>query len=417
MILYIALFVLIPIAALTFGLLRIGLSFNDEALSAVQDEQALFVAESGLVEAIQALKNDGTGNVASAAAPAYFGRGAFWVERTDIGNKLLLLHSSGVYRGGRASIQSLVFYYVDSLLGTTIFSNRCLTIESNAFFDSFDSSLGTYASQVIGGAAQDGVIIESNECIEVRSAVEINGDVHPGPGYDVDYPNSASISGALQSLEEPRTIDPVVVPVIPSSGPLTVGGNLTLAAGDHHFDSVTNQVGSVLTIEGPARVVVGDWLLDSNTELILDTVGGPIELFVKGDFDQASNSMITTTVPAAANVRLNLVGGTDQVVDFRSNSEFYGVIYAPLATVNLHSNFEVFGTVIAEDITINSNVKIHYDESLIDSLGLPYSVDVATWNTTGFPIQALSRNRMDPFRVLGLDPEALPLPGDAREPK
>ena len=41
MVLYMALLVMIPVAALTYGLMRVGVSFNNERMGSIEDEQTL----------------------------------------------------------------------------------------------------------------------------------------------------------------------------------------------------------------------------------------------------------------------------------------------------------------------------------------------------------------------------------------
>ena len=77
-VLYMALLVLIPMAALTYGMLRMGISFNRERLNSIEDEQALLIADVGLDEALFALRSGGSGAVGSEVDPVYFGRGLFW---------------------------------------------------------------------------------------------------------------------------------------------------------------------------------------------------------------------------------------------------------------------------------------------------------------------------------------------------
>ncbi len=47
----------------------------------------------------------------------------------------------------------------------------------------------------------------------------------------------------------------------------------------------------------------------------------------------------------------------------------YGTIYAPNASVEINSNFELFGSVVARRVHLDSNCRIHYDESLQEARG------------------------------------------------
>ena len=143
----------------------------------------------------------------------------------------------------------------------------------------------------------------------------------------------------------------------------------------------------------------------------------PIEFYTSGTFKVASNSTIVTTNKSAPDATLFFTGGPGQTVDLRSNSEFYGSIYAPDADVIVNSNFEVFGAVVADSITLDSNCKIHYDEALRNdpTLGDPRYV-AGGWSRAPFRVQAFLVDRRDPFMLLGVAPAALPTPEAAHVP-
>ena len=132
-VLYLALFVLIPMAALTFALVRIATSFSSEHRHRIEDEHTLFLAEAGVQEAMAALVAGGTGSVGSAAAPVYFGDGLLWVEAEQVANRLIMLHSAAMYEGGRAAVDQLVSWRYASNLDTVIFSRRALDIHAGGW--------------------------------------------------------------------------------------------------------------------------------------------------------------------------------------------------------------------------------------------------------------------------------------------
>jgi hypothetical protein len=200
--------------------------------------------------------------------------------------------------------------------------------------------------------------------------------------------------------------------VIPSSGLLLVPPGSVVPPGDHHFSAV-DVIAGTLTIQGPARIVMDDFRLRSNTNLVLDSSTGPIEIYGTDDFIVASNSTIVTTSQAATGVSLYLVGGPSQVVELKSNSAFYGVIYCPEGTVDIRSNFEVFGSVMADQLIVNANVKVHFDESLNATPPVNEQYILSSWCVTGLPATNLATSRLDPYSLLGLDPAAMWSPADA----
>ena len=163
-----------------------------------------------------------------------------------------------------------------------------------------------------------------------------------------------------------------------------------MGPGEFAFDESTLNAGSTLNIIGPATVVFSSLELGQNSMLEVDSTNGAVEIFVVDDFVMGSN---TTFAPMDRNptrvkevtaegevifeaaLALNLL--SDNVVnpdanvdldevDFESNAEFYGTLYAPYAIVEINSNFQLFGAMVAREILLDSNSKIHFDESLLD---------------------------------------------------
>jgi hypothetical protein len=411
-----ALVALIPVAAMTLALLQMGISFSRATVHKTDDERAFQLAEAGLAEAQFAMRAGGSGRVGSQAVPAYFSDGLFWTEITPVGTDLSLVRSVAMRGRGRAAVEQLVFAISDNPFGATVFSNKDLAIGTTNLIDSFDSSLGSYADQLAfaGGRSLDSnALVLSNGDVTLSSSVGVQGDIHPGPGGRVDIPSSSTASGSLESTPVVRELPPVTVPVIAPSGSLLVNTPYVLPAGDYDFDLIDVSQNGLL-IRGPARIVVRDFTLRSNTWLVFDNTTGPIEIFVSGEMDWRSNSTLQTIDKNATGVRINLVGGPGQVATLNSNAEYYGVLYAPEGTIDIASNFEVFGAVVADELLLAANTKIHFDEAL---RALPATVRYVpgAWSLAPFPVAALRANRRDPFAVIGLDPLALPLPGAAHD--
>lgn len=412
-----AAFVLISLTALTVGLLQMGLAFTREHDNRRRDEKAIVLADVGIAEALLAMRAGETGRIGRRDTPARYGNGLLWTEVDDVGNQLRRVRSIGMVGSGRACIEVLIFHFANNGLTSPIFSNQSLKVGSQSFVDSWNSSLGSYASQLGAGShVSSGSVIQSNGDVTLASSVEIYGDIHPGKDSSVTIPGSTILTGSTQQLAEDMTLTPVSAPSIVSMGALDVpaDGLTTLSAGSYNYSSL--DVGSgTFSIVGPATVVLGDLNLDSNTELLIDSSAGPVEIYISGSVDLASNSFIKTSTQSALDLALFLVGGPGQVADLRSNSEFYGRIYGPEATVKVNSNFEIFGGIAADHLILDANVKIHYDEALQTLVTDPETVSLASWTIVELPDHALVGDRSDPFALLGVNPAALPTPAAAHD--
>jgi hypothetical protein len=106
----------------------------------------------------------------------------------------------------------------------------------------------------------------------------------------------------------------------------------------------------------------------------VDTTNGPVDIYVMNDFIMGSNTTFAPAdwIPSGLEVTLlsdNVIDPSLAVdlddVNFESNAQFCGVVYAPNAIVEIDSNFEFFGSLIARQVHLDSNAKVHFDEALL----------------------------------------------------
>src|SRR5262249_17218109 len=152
------------------------------------------------------------------------------------------------------------------------------------------------------------------------------------------------ISGSTDPATAPFPFPPIVPPTIASAGSLVGNSAITLGPGPVHYSSIRMMGGSSLRIVGPAKVVIDDFSMRSNTDLIFDSTNGPIEAYGTHNFVLDSNSTIHNVTNSAVGVTLLLSGdntaprGRDQI-SLSTNSDFIGAVYAPNANFRLPANF------------------------------------------------------------------------------
>jgi len=412
---WIALVVVILCTGMMVALLDVGLSAGRERVSRSDKERAFQIAEAALAESLESMRRGQDGIIAERDVPATFSGGACWVDVEEISTAIDRVTAAGMFGGARVGLSQLVFSFDPDPGVGGIFADRSIIVNSQGLVDSFNANLGTYASQVIPGEGHAGVgsIVQSNGDIMVDSSTEIWGEVHSGPTGSLKASSSSFISGPTESMPVERTLAPVTVPGITSGGSLTVSTPTVLGPGDIGLDSLTLATGSQLVITGPARLLVNDFSLRSNASLIIDTSAGGLEFYTTGSFSLASNSEIVTLNQAAADCTFYFAGGPSQDIAFKSNSEFYGTIYAPEAMVSISSNFEIFGAITAAELDLAANVRLHFDESLMSASDEERLYIPGRWETVTFPDDVLRTKRGDAFAVLGVDFAALPTLAEA----
>jgi len=406
---------------LSMAFFKVTGAASSEVLEEVDQKAAFYLAEAGVAEAIEALRSGSTGNVATAQTPAFLSNGVVWVEATDLGNDQTRLVATGLKGSGRAALEVVVSTSGGAPMFTAmIASDDDLNIDSNQLIDSFDSSLGTYASQAVNSkngktyALANGHMT-SNSKIIVSSNTGIFGDALPGPSSNLSLDSGSFVTGTTLPRTDPFPMPALPVPSIPSTGTLKVSGTHTLYAGNHGFDSLNVTSNATLVVQGPADIVTsGDFLMSSNSIIEVDATNGPVTFYNEGTVKLNGNSHFE--VAPGSPMDVVFVVTSKNGVSFPGGMEFHGGIYAPNGKIVIDGNSEFFGAVVAQSVTMSSGTDFHFDEYLMNrnlTGGAGVTISVLSWNLAPLPDEIPAGDRRDPFSMLDLDQADLPKPVDA----
>lgn len=281
----------------------------------------------------------------------------------------------------------------------------------DALIDSYDSREGSY--DVSQG---ENATFMANVGIDIRGTIEIYGDVFTGGDlslsgaatihYDayvegaIDNPDN--IEGDIHSeanVDSAIPIDTVIeeirndlqsandnndVPEI-TGNTLDTSTNPTLEEGSYLLDDLVIESGETLTLDisdGSIDILVEDSLEVYGT---IEVVGADIEedderranIYIRPDggdrgemiFDSQGGDDIAVTVNDDQSPAMWFYGPADTSIQVGGHTELTGVLYAPStpsadgeATFNQHS--QLYGALVSGDVTLDTNVAIHYDEAL-----------------------------------------------------
>jgi hypothetical protein len=399
------------VAMLSLSFLMVLRSSQKENQGSRESLSALYAAEAGLTAAVDALARgefDGVtpeepGNLGTKYTPESLGNAQeYWVEvqRPDAANPRMRLLSYGQDDRARMGIELWVQPSESGFFRWAAFGDELLHMDSNSRTDSYDSEAGDYLSQTTGTGndqhANEGGDVGSNGNITMDSNIGVWGDAHPGPGGSVTG-DLANITGSTTPLPSTIELPDIVVPPVAAPGGNVSFNTQTLASGSYYYASMQVNGTRTLTINGPATIVCGNFELESNSEIVVDATGGPVEFFVLDDFILNSNTSIASTTLSPLDVAVNLLSdnildpGVD--VDFDeddlaldSNAKLYGTIYAPNAEISIHSNFELFGSLVARRVDLDSQCRIHFDEQLLTaSADAAAAYDAVCWRLISQP--------------------------------
>lgn len=369
------------LAALSAAMMTVSLGSAREQGAEVRENQAEYICQAGLSQAMYQMQRGLSPNVGSHSQPQTWGGGRFWVSATPAGTNLTKLTASGLDNDVGKSQELVVRAVVDNMWVYSLFGKDTINLDSTVCVDSYNSTSGTYASQVSGSGNSAHALVHgtvgSNGDIDCGPATYVWGDVVPGPSHVVTIDN-ANISGSTAPAAAPVNFPPINVPTYANYGSLTINNNTTtIPSGNRTYTNLTVNASKMLTITGPANVVISNVTLKSNASIKIDDAAGPVTLIVIDNFVLNSNSSLYPNSRNPANLRLNML--SDNVADpevnvqldtleFASNSSIYGCIYAPEAKVTLNSNFTLYGALMARSLDLNSNARFHYDENLLNSM-------------------------------------------------
>ena len=375
-----ALVIAIVVAGMCVSLLGVNLTTGQARGQTQTMRHSFYAAEAGLSDAYMQMSAgllevpaDGPAYLGTSDDPVPLGTSSYWVEVTEIDSRNYILTSTGI--DGRSTQRLGLFLRPEptGFFQFAAFGAQGVVLDSNAFVDSYDSARGSYESQVKTGNdfARENGNVGSNGDILLKSNTELHGDAIPGPtGIVDDSAPRVYVSGSTDPAEEEVEMPPIEVPDIPSSGFINGTSDVVLGPGPVHYEGVRMDGGTVLTIRGPATVVMDDLLMRSNSALVFDATGGPIEVYGTNDFVLESNSDVKTNSDSALDVTLWLSGNNmtqrpPARVELGANSEFIGAIYAPDAFVKLASNFNIYGSIMCGFLDLSSFGELHFDEALL----------------------------------------------------
>lgn len=236
-----------------------------------------------------------------------------------------------------------------------------VTLSSSSYTDSYNSAKAPYST---GSAGVNGHVC-SNGNIFMNGSTEIRGDAHPGPGKSVNNSSTKGILGTISALSTAvsyPTPNPGTAATnnnnssIPLSQmgrqPLNAQKEFSLSGGDFVTLAPGTYYFSKLTLSGSASFAVS----------------GRTVIYVTGDVDMGGGSVINQTA-LPRNLEFNVMGSNCVI---SGSAAFYGVVYAPNATVSRNGSSDYFGSIIAGTLSLSGSGGIHADDSL----------DTATLSTT-----------------------------------
>jgi hypothetical protein len=385
------------LAALSAAMMTVGLSSAREQSAESLESQAEYICQAGLSQSVYLMRRGLDANVGSPTHQQSWGGGRFWVTAVPAGPNLTRLTANGVENGTGKSQELVVKSIPTNMWTNALFGKDSINLDDSVRVDSYNSAVGTYASQLVGSGLTAHALahgtVGSNGDIGVHPASWIWGDAVAGPGHSVTL-TGGSVSGSTISATSQVSFPPINVPTYTNYGSVTFNTNSTIPTGDRTYTNLTVRSNKALTIVGPAHIVMNNLTMRSNASILIDDTAGPVTLTVIDNFVLEQNSTMRPLSNNPASLRINML--SDNVADpevtvqldtvtIASNSAIYGCVYAPEARIMLSSNFSLYGALMSRSLDLNSNCNFHYDEHLMQSMSDgTYTYEMVSWRSIPF---------------------------------
>lgn len=367
------LFIIVILSIGGIGLLELGLRSRTLAARTASEIEARCAADAGLVKAVfemnEKLKvtpwNDSILPHATDEVLPNSGATLSYTVTGDLSNGYNI---EAIGKSGWAVKKARCALQLRGPFEAAIFANTTISLKEGTVIDWYNYDENERNLQVGTNSIEP-------RSIDLKNAVFVNGDVVVGFGGDpaVVVVNStwATITGDTYAMTETHQLSSIQVPsyldMLPAKGIIKDDTTITTSG---KYMGINLGPGKIITIDGPVVLdITGDIILDNSAQLqVVDAQTNPnasLTLYLGGNLVSKNGGLINNV---SSDPRKLKVYGLDtcQLIDFKTNSIFYGAVYAPNADVQLNAWVEYSGACVAKSFTQNVHANFNYDASLRD---------------------------------------------------
>ena len=391
-ILPLAVVMIVILALIGLGLLRLGLNARLQAIRSTSSLAARAAADAGLTQAVQMMKaklisdgNSWNNSTLPAQTSPYsiagnaYGDASYTFNITGNPAAGFTINSTGT----SANIQKTV---------------HCLRVFKSAWFGIGVKEGVTLKTNAILATIPDGgeLKIQTNSTganeVVLNSGVIINGDVVVGPGGNTDniisIKQNADITGNAYPAGEPISFKDVTAPTLPAppwpapdangniilnssaqyNGTIQIASTVKVKSNDPTNPHVIIYFPGNVTLKNGAKLVIAE-----NT--VLDLYVGAI---LRADYgSQITNDNIPSSgtptdaqITAAATSFFIYGTPTCSEINLGNSSDLYGAIYAPNANLTIFNSGNLYGAYVGnQSVEIKNSGGFYFVSALLDIVG------------------------------------------------
>ena len=382
---------LIPVAffVLILGGLSLGFLLRTQGAqtSLVNEEtsaRALEISEMALQRAEMEIRGevdhdgDGLGSVSGT-----YGGGSYTVVAVQdpASPNLYMLTATAVHGHSRRRIEVGIKVVSNSPFVMPIMAKDDLIFTAGGYTDSYDTRLGTYASQAVnadayGSYADGGADIGSNATIDVQGGAVIRGDATPGVGSSVALGGGSVVVGDTTPRTEPMELP--IPKLAEFEAALATNNNAELEAQSDGVTISYDDATKTLDVKQGAEILLtgGTYFL---REAIFSSsatmrVTGAVRIYLTDMFDMSGGSIANATGDPANlliiaypyNLPVDIKAMT-ATITLRGGAASSFALYAPAHDVNVNGGGDVYGSLVGGALRFAGGSGMHYDRALAEA--------------------------------------------------
>ncbi|UCC80920.1 MAG: hypothetical protein JSW64_06060 [Candidatus Zixiibacteriota bacterium] len=334
---------------------------------------AFYLADAGVEKAYSILS--GSPDWRSGLYNEQLGEGTYDVMVYDsltypyLGEKIMV-RSTGRVGEANSTIEAIFAPKYRSPFQYGAYGRDTFDMLGGGMIDSYDSDLGSYASQAINGPdgnaymyALENGHIRSEGDIKLGGNAQLHGDAITGDSGSFTFGGGTGIYGDSLRSSEHFPVDSIPsADIAYAQANNDASTNLTLT-GTATYDPITNALNagsgdSVIFNSGTYYFSSVDFT--SSACLVL-APGADVTIYLTGMWDTSGGSVINTDA-TAANLHIYSTG-TD--FDFSGGTYLCAAIFAPNAEIVVTGGSHFFGSVIGRSFSNGGGTTLHFDEALL----------------------------------------------------
>ncbi len=411
-----ALVIVLVLALIGAGLIKLGLNARLQSIKDVKQISARTAADAGIEHAMRYMINQWNTATSKSIWLAAWNDATVWPDTgippvgAQSGYELPTAISLGSNTYGNAKFTYTIYKGKREkgyqIVSTGTAGGLTRTVHAAAVLKS--SYVGVGAREDIYLApnvnldtvpANETMVIQTNGTddgiIDIKSGVTVPGDVVCGPGGDPADAiiNKGTIEGQQLAAQEEIEFPPLFVPEKFSSMPYG-GANMTIVepnayiTGDIKLNGLAIGSGTLknvktIYIQGDVDIFVdGATTLESPGSKVIVADNSKLDLYLGGDFSTSPNCQViyggeviteAGIIEAASSISIKGTVAADGTplcdeIHFHPDGDFYGTIYAPDASIEMWPNGDFYGAVVGGyDVLIKPGGSYIYIPDLVNT--------------------------------------------------